>query len=131
MIVRNAYLAGSRESARASANVERGQGEGAILPSSPNNRIAAPHHREVGAEIGNERSDDLPYCGRGVFIGRQCWCGADHGLPFSSTDGTIKTILCPACTAKAFPPGVGRISRIGLIERLPALRDSNVHAQPE
>lgn len=51
MIVHNAYLAGSRESARASANVERGQGEGVILPPPPNNRIPAPEHRPVGTQL--------------------------------------------------------------------------------
>lgn len=51
MIVRNAYLAGSRESAHASANVERGQGEGVHLrPSSPDNHHTLGRHGPVGSE---------------------------------------------------------------------------------
>ncbi|MGN7930281.1 hypothetical protein [Sphingopyxis sp. 22461] len=58
MIVRNAYLAGSRESAHASANVERGQGEGDILPLSPDNHNTPARERLIDAERGNPFSDD-------------------------------------------------------------------------
>ena len=69
MIGRNAYLAGSRESARASANVERGQGEGRDSDrSSPNNRIAAPKHSPVGAKLRDHLGNQVAKRGRVVFI---------------------------------------------------------------
>ncbi|MGQ3286143.1 MAG: hypothetical protein ACT6UL_00150 [Sphingopyxis sp.] len=60
MIVRNAYLAGSRESARASANVERGQGEGDILPLSPDNHHTPAREGLIASERGNPFSNDAP-----------------------------------------------------------------------
>jgi hypothetical protein len=53
MIVRNAY------SPRALLHVERGPGEGAILPLSPDVRIAAPEHGSASAEVSDQPRDNI------------------------------------------------------------------------
>lgn len=73
MIVRKTnyidFLAGSRESARASANVERGQGEGVhFRPLSPDNSVAAPKHGSVGAQLRDHLGNQVAKRERVVFI---------------------------------------------------------------
>jgi hypothetical protein len=70
MIIRKTNLGRTREPAHASANVERGQGEGDILPLSPDNHHTSARERLIDAERGNPFSNyasDQP--GTVVLIG--------------------------------------------------------------
>lgn len=77
MIVCKSNLGRTRESAHASANVERGQGEGVRLrPLSPDNHHTSARERLIDAERGNpirDNTSDQP--GTVVLIGI-----ARHGL---------------------------------------------------